>query len=288
MMAAAAPANASLESRICLFTDHLGGFEYREVAKMLAELKVSGPDLTLRGGGLVKPERVNEDLPKAAAIFKDHGLSIPMITTAITTADATARSVLSAATRAGIGFYKLGYYHYKDLDRWQETLAETRTNLQGLARLGSELGIRGGVHNHAGNTVGCDLWDSWEALQQVDSSRIGFFFDPAHATIEGGGAGWKLSFRRLKPRLFMVAVKDFVFEKSAAGWKSRWVPLGQGMVRWPEFFQLLKSAEFPGPLSLHIEYDPGGSGKTERYDRALEAGARDLQFLRKSLREAGL
>ena len=52
------------------------------------------------------------------------------------------------------------------------------------------------------------------------------------------------------------------------------------MVNWPEFFTLLKSISFPGPISLHIEYDPGGKSKTERYDKALEAAARDLRFLR--------
>lgn len=286
MAAAPAAAAGSLESRICLFTDHLGGFEYLDVARMLSELKVTGPDLTVRGGGLVKPDRVLEDLPKAARIFKDHGLTIPMITTNVTTADAGARTLLSTAAKAGVKYYKVGYYPYKDLDRWKETIDSTRRDLQLLAKLNQELNIQGGVHNHAGNTVGCDLWDSWEALQQVDPARIGFFFDPAHAAIEGGGSGWKISFRRLKPRLFMVALKDYVFDKTPSGYKSRWVPLGQGMVRFPEVIQQLKAVNFPGPISLHIEYDPGGSTKTQRYDRALEAAAADLRFLRKQLQEA--
>jgi hypothetical protein len=55
------------------------------------------------------------------------------------------------------------------------------------------------------------------------------------------------------------------------------------MVDWDTAIPLIKTAAFPGPISLHIEYDPGGKTKTERYDRALEAGARDLRFLRPKL-----
>ncbi len=55
---------SDLGSRICVFTDHLAGFPYEDVARMLRDLKVAGPDLTVRPGGLVKPERVSEDLPR--------------------------------------------------------------------------------------------------------------------------------------------------------------------------------------------------------------------------------
>jgi hypothetical protein len=52
ILSAAAPAIAAapnLSSRICLFTDHLAGFSYGEVARMLKDLGVSGPDLTAVG-----------------------------------------------------------------------------------------------------------------------------------------------------------------------------------------------------------------------------------------------
>jgi sugar phosphate isomerase/epimerase len=81
----------------------------------------------------------------------------------------------------------------------------------------------------------------------------------------------------------MLAIKDFVWEKGDKGWRTRWVPLGEGMVQWPAFFELLRSTKFSGPISLHIEYDPGGSTKTERYDRSLSAADNDLKFLRTHL-----
>ncbi len=81
----------------------------------------------------------------------------------------------------------------------------------------------------------------------------------------------------------MVAIKDFVWEKVAGQWRTRWVPLGQGMVNWPDFFRLLARILFPGPISLHIEYDPGGATKAERFENSLAAAQRDLTFLRQQL-----
>jgi sugar phosphate isomerase/epimerase len=271
-------------SRVCLFTDHLEGFSYQEVARMLKDLAVSGPDLTVRRGGLVAPERVREELPRAFRIFQEHGLAVPMITTAITSAaDASARGVLETASGLGIRYYKLGYFAYKDLAQWRETIEATRGSLHELARLGAQLDLRAGMHNHAGDSVGCSIWDSWEALRDVDINRVGFYFDPAQATIEGGKTGWNLGFRRIAPRLFMVAIKDFVWEKTGQGWRTRWVPLGEGLMNWSGFFALLKATPFPGPISLHIEYDPGGKTKPERYDRSFEAAARDFAFLKRHL-----
>ncbi len=290
MAASAASSSAApsdLSSRVCLFTDHLAAFSYEEVGRMLKDLGVTGPDLTVRNGGLVQPATVATDLPRAVETFAKHSLTVAMMTTTVRSADdPLTRGVLETAAKLGIRYYKLGYYHYDDLARWRETIDSTRGALQGLAKLGARLDLRAGMHNHAGDSVGCSLWDSWEAMQGVDPNRVGFFFDPSHATIEGGNTGWNLNFRRIAPRLFMVAIKDFVWEKTSQGWRTRWAPLGEGLVKWPAFCALLKSTPFAGPISLHIEYDPGGKRKTERYDRSFEAAARDLQFLKRHLAAA--
>lgn len=285
--AAALPAQQQTDqaSRICLFTDHLAGFSYTEVARMLKELGVSGPDLTVRQGGLVAPERVATELPKALEAFKKQSLSIPMMTTTITTAqDPLNRKVLETASKLGIRYYKLGYFAYKDMARWRETIDATSGALRELAKLGTALDIRAGMHNHSGESVGCTMWDSWDAMRDVDPKRVGFQYDPSHATIEGGLNGWNLNLRRVTPRIFMMAIKDYLWEKTPKGWYRRWVPLGEGMVNWTAFFPLLRATSFPGPISLHIEYDPGGKTLNERYDRSLAAAAKDLQFLKRNLK----
>jgi L-ribulose-5-phosphate 3-epimerase len=276
----------ALADRICLFTDHLDdfGYSYADVARMLKQLRIAGPDLTVRPGGLVLPERVAEDLPKAVAAFRDAGLAVPMISTGLTSAnDPAANATLSTAGKLGIRYFKLGYYGYDDVEQWQARLAATRKNLEGLLSLSRRAGLIAGFHNHSGASVGGALWDSWELLSGLAPEAIGFYFDAAQATIEGGNHAWKLGLARLAPRLVMVAIKDFVWEKSGGQWRTRWVPLGQGMVRWTEFFAMLRKIPFDGPISLHIEYDPGGANKMARFENSLAAAERDLRFLREQL-----
>jgi sugar phosphate isomerase/epimerase len=151
--------------------------------------------------------------------------------------------------------------------------------------LGRESKIVAGFHNHAGG-IGGAIWDSWELLRSLDPAGVGFYFDPAHASIEGARQAWKLNFQRISSRLKMVALKDYVWEKTAKGWQSRWCPLGEGMVNWTEFFGALAKTKFPGPISVHIEYDPGGSTRMERLDNSLAAAQRDIGFVRKHLAQA--
>src|SRR5262245_28647252 len=219
----------SFEDRLCLFTDHLAGFEYTEVARMLKQLGVTGPDLTVRPGGLVLPERVTEDLPKAARGFQEHGLHIPMITTGITSrSDPAAGPTLTSAAKLGIRYYKLGYYRYEDLRDWRSKLESTCRDLEGLIEVGRTLEIQAGFHNPSGPFVGGALWDSCEILSPLDPQWVGFYFDPAQATIEGGKSAWSLGFHPISERLKMVAIKDFAWEKVKGEWRTRWVPLGQG------------------------------------------------------------
>ena len=279
------PPASPLAKRLCLFTDHLddAGYSYAEVASMLAQLKIAGPDLTVRPGGLVPPDRVAQELPKAATAFRDLGMTIPMITTNLTKADdPTARPILTAMGQLGISYYKLGYYHYDDLARWESDLQARRQELSGLLDLARKFKVVAGLHNHAGGLGGA-LWDAWELLRPLDASSVGFYFDPAHASIEGAKQAWKLNFQRVAPRLKMVALKDYVWEKTAKGWQTRWCPLGEGMVNWPEFFAVLSKVSFPGPVSIHIEYDPGGSTKLQRIDNSLAAAEQDIAFVKKHL-----
>lgn len=278
-----------VQERICLFTDHLDhfGYTYSEVAKMLSPLKIAGPDLTVRPGSVVSPAHVTEELPKAAAAFRDQGLSIPMVSTNLTSAnDATARPTLTAMKELGIRYFKLGYYHYHELAKWETELEALRKSLAGLVELGGQFNTVAGFHNHAGPGVGGALWDAWALLQPLNPANVGFYFDPAHASIEGAKHAWKLNLQRISARLKMVAVKDYVWEKSKTGWQTRWCPLGEGMVNWSEFFRQLAQYPFPGPLSVHIEYDPGGATRMERIDNSLAAAQHDIAFVRRHLDQA--
>ncbi|MBI3684140.1 MAG: sugar phosphate isomerase/epimerase [Acidobacteria bacterium] len=276
---AAAAGAAPAMPPLCIFSKHLAGLNYDQLGKVSKDLGFDGVDLAVRPGGHVLPAQVTEGLPRAFEAIHGHGVSVPMITTALTrSSDPAARPTLSTAGRLKIGCFKTGYEYYRGVDL-EKKLAEVKEATRGLAEMAREYGIALGFHNHSGDYVGAPVWDTREILAGLDPKWAGYYFDPGHATVEGGLQGWALSLRMALPRIKMVAVKDFVWEKSGGKWKVKWAPLGEGMVDWPAVFGMLAKARFPGPVSLHLEYQAAD-------ERA--AMAKDLEYLRKQVRAAYL
>jgi len=259
---------------LCLFSKHLPKLNYSELAHTVKQMGFDGVDLTVRAEGHVLPARVTEDLPKAVETLRGAGLTIPMITTELTSgSDPAARPTIETAARLGVPRFKLGYSHYRDSESIDARLGEVRRDLTGLVAMAKEHGITAGFHNHSGPYVGAAVWDIRAIIGDMDPKAIGYYFDPCHATAEGGEGGWKIALRMALPRIQMVAIKDFVWEKEGGKWKMRMCPLGQGMVRWQEVFAILAAGRFMGPISMHAEYEP--------VDEA--SMARDFAFLRKEV-----
>jgi len=270
---------------VCLFSKPLQTMPWPRLAQAVKQIGFTGIDLTVRPGGHVLPERVTEDLPAALEALRKEGLDLPMITTELLSLrDPAAETTLAAAGRLGIPYCKPGYYKYKFVNVRAE-LHEVAADFQGLATLAQSKQVRMGFHNHTGN-VGGPVWDIAEILAGLDPKWAGYYFDPGHAVAEGGGAGWKVVLNRIAPHIFMTSIKDFVWERSNQGWREHWVPLGEGMVDWKYYFSELRRTQFHGPISLHIEYNPGGATPSAKEDNLLAAAQRDLQFLWKALREA--
>lgn len=277
--AAVAPVAGSEGKRpaLCIFSKHLAQFQNEQLARKAKEIGFDGVDLTVRPKGHVEPERAAGDLPRIVEILREAGLSVPMITTDLTSpAHPTARPILSTAAKLKIPFYKLGYWYYRERDP-ETVLAEVKPALDGLVAIARQYGIVTGFHNHSDLYVGSAVWDIRELIRDLDPKWVGCYFDPGHATIEGGLGGWQESLRLVMPRLKMVALKDFYWEKGDGRWRPRWCPMGEGMVNWPKVFAAFASARFDGPLSLHVEYE----AKDE-----LAAMARDVEFIRKQMQQA--
>ncbi len=285
--AAAAPAAPTSKPTLCLFSKHLPYLGYDELAKTLRDLGFGGCDLTVRDGGHVLPQNVARDLPKAHAALKSQGIAVPMITTGLLSIDdPAARPTLYTAAELGVPYFKLGYYRYRDLNKLDETLASVKRDLDGLVGLAQHAKIQGGFHNHSGTYVGSAMWDHWLLLRDLDPSVIGFYFDPCHATIEGGVGGWEIGFHRLAGRINMVACKDFYWDKVGGEWKAVMCPLGEGKVDYPKFFKMLAASGFNGPISLHLEYDieaPNEKAKREKERQAIE---RDFAYLKSEFDKA--
>jgi sugar phosphate isomerase/epimerase len=270
---------------LCLFSKPLPELDWRALAKAAKAVGFDGIDLTVRPGGHVKPERAAVDLPKAVEMIRAEGLQVPMITTGLTSVDdPTARPILSTAGKLSIPFFKVGYYQYKLVDVRRE-LAETGAQFRGLIRMSQQYGIQAGYHNHE-EYIGAAVWDMASIIEPLDPKWVGFYFDPRHATAEGGVGCWKIATNLVKSRLKMVAVKDFRWENTEKGWEDNNCPLGDGMVNWKYFMKELAGGGFNGPISLHHEYEVPGDTQEARRENILANLRHDLQFLKDRLNEA--
>jgi sugar phosphate isomerase/epimerase len=277
--------NAGFRGSLCFFSKHLPRMNARELGRSLKALGFDGVDLAVRPGGHVDPKRVAIDLPAFVESIRHEGLAVPMITTELLSdADPVAQPTLETAARLKIPFYKTGYYRYRFVDPRKER-EDAGRQLRGLADLSRRYGMRLGYHNHAGY-IGGPVWDFAPFIESLDASAAGYYFDVRHAVVEGGDAGWRTAFDLVAPRLSMISLKDFFWEKNGTSWRQRHCPMGGGMVDWPRFFAMLAKARFHGPVSLHVEYEVTGTTPAAQQENMLAAAERDFAFVKARIAEA--
>jgi len=282
----AQPAQAAPKLKVTIFSKHLQFVQGEELAQAAASLGFDGVDITVRKGGHVAPERVKQELPGLVAAIRQHGLEVPMVTTDILDSETPfAEDIVRTAAELGIRHYRFGGFKYEANQPYPAQLEALRPRLAKLAALNARYQSCAMYHTHSGvGLVGASIWDLYMVMRDLDPKAVGVNFDVAHATIEGGIGGWINSFRITGPHLRGIAVKDFVWAKDAKGkWKEQWVPLGEGMVHWSEFWGMVKQAGFDGPLQVHFEYP-----LPEAREGTYAAMKRDLAALRAQLAKASL
>jgi L-ribulose-5-phosphate 3-epimerase len=284
--------------KLSIFSKHLQWLDYKEMAKVVAELGFDGVDLTVRPEGHVLPERVEEDLPKAAEAINKAGKKIYMLTTAITSADdPITEKILKTASSLGIHHYRMGYGHYDESLSVEENISSIQVKLAGLAKLNEKYSVSGEYQNHSGVAkegiyFGAAIWDLAEVLKKINSKWLGSQYDIYHAYIEGANT-WPIGMKLISPYIRSIDMKDFFWLKKDGKWISETVPLGEGMVDFKRYFGLMKQYGINVPVSLHYEYPLGGAEHgafelTMKRDDVISAMAKDLETLKRYLKEANL
>jgi len=270
-----------------MFSKHLAPLSVEDAAKTVADIGFEGLDLTVRPGGHVEPENVREQLPAAVEAVRALGLDIPMITTSIVSAqDAHADAIFATAAACGIHDLKLGYWQYEGFGSVRRQMEEIKDALDGIAELASRHGVRANLHIHSGDFMTADAAVVWQFLVGRDPDVIGAYIDPGHMAVEGGAAGWRIGMDLLTPWINIVAIKDMAWEHSfdeALGkerWRTRMVPLTQGLVPWPEVFAHLDDIGFDGTVSLHSEYQGSHSWRDLTLDELLAQTREDLAYIK--------
>ncbi len=282
---------------VCLFSKHVQWTGISEAARLAASLGFDGVDWTVRKGGHVEPERVEEDLPNAVEATRKAGITTPMITSGIVDASSPqAERVIKTCAALGIRRYRWGGFKYTADRPIPAQLDEFQRRVRDLAALNQRYGVCAMYHTHSGrDQVGASFWDLYWLLKPFSPESVSVNFDIGHATVEGGLGGWLHSARLLLPYTRGIAIKDVRWGKNSKG---RWAPdfcaLSQGMAHFDEFFSMVRTAGFHGPLQLHFEYDELGGADTGKRELTVtresvtEIFRRDLIVLHGILGKAGL
>jgi sugar phosphate isomerase/epimerase len=249
---------------------------FEESADITAEAGLDGVDSPVRPAGEVLPERAEEDLPKYVEMLRRRNLTLPLMTTAITsTGSPQAEALLRLAKKLGIQYYRLGFIQRQAEASAAKQMAEVRAQLKELVALNKEIGICGLLQNHspAGSTVyfGGDLSELREAVEGFAPEQLGIAFDIGHA-LRVHGDDWRERFEKLRTHFKIAYVKDVQR-------KGDWVALGKGDIGKTEYFRLLKEMGYSAPVSLHIEYEWAENGKKNR-DLLLKVLKENSQVLR--------
>jgi len=291
--AIARPQNKQEPISLHVFSKHLQFLDYNHAAEAAAEMGFDGVDLAVRPKGHVLPENVTTDLPKAVEAIKKQGLQAKMMTTALVDPDVGHnKKLLQTASELGIQYYRTNWLKYPDQVNIPDFLNDCKKKLDKLARFNQKLGLYGSYQNHSGrHYMGAPIWDLAKVLTEINSPHLGNQYDIRHATVEGGQA-WPISLQFIQPHINTLVIKDFRWEKVNGKWSVYNTPIGEGMVDFKTFFSLLKQMNISGPMSVHYEYPMPEENRQlsekEKLSRTKEVMKKDLDEIRKLLKEAGL
>jgi sugar phosphate isomerase/epimerase len=261
--------------RFVYFTKMLKGMSLPAMAAFLKEAGVSGADFAVRPGFPVAPTDPAAKYDEAVRVFRDHGLSVPLVsapTDLIDPRSEAARHLFDNCGKVGVQYVKIGYFPYR-AGPYEQELSEARRRLAGFVELAKKTNVRALYHTHSGAHLGSNGESMRTLLVDLDPHFIGAYIDTGHQAI--GGAPFSLAVNAVAEWFAAVAIKDVLWERSGAGWKRAVHPAGEGFVHWADVATTLKRKQFSGVVSLHGEYET-----TTMADR-LEKAKAEVAFLRK-------
>jgi len=269
---------------VCLYSRVLIEIGQVDLPMVIGGLGFDGVDLSVEPGGHVPPEKAGNFLMPALEGLTGRGIDVPMITTALTSLeDKDAENVLGLASYIRVPFFRPGHWKFTGSPAIEMQLGLVQRQIAGLAQLARATNMVMGIHNFVDGAEGAAVDhpegaavpDIARVIRPIDPHLVGYCFDAGYATAQGGSNGFAAALELALPRLKMVAVRDFQWDREGGAVPKDAVPrmvpcpLGEGVVDWPKFFAALAKARFAGPVSLHIDYQPKAKTAAIRKDLAF-------------------
>ena len=268
-----------LTPAVCLYSKVLIKVGVIDLPMIVQGLGFDGVDLSVEPGGHILPDKADYHLMPALEAFTGIGLDVPMLTTSLTKAqEKDSQEVLGLATYIGVPYFRPGHWKCTGSPAIEMQLPLVQREMAFMAQLARYTKMAMGVHNYMDGAEGAAVADIDRVIHPIDPQWVGYDFDVAHATEEGGATGFDAPLALALPRLKMVTVRDFKWNQVGDGPKTaKPCPLGDGVVDFPKFFAALAKARFAGPVTLPVDHSPGGE---------MDAVKHDLAFVRKQIAAA--
>lgn len=265
-----------------MFSKHLDllGLSLEEVARDMKEMGFDGMDLTVRPGGRIEPHEVEHKLPDAVATIEQMGLSVPMITTGITSIHSPyAEAIFGTAAECGIPALKLGYWRLQDPAEFWTMYENATVWLDGIQSLAMQYGVSANIHMHSGPYISAYPPVVYMLLEGRDPRYVGAYVDSGHMVIEGGRDGWRQGLVMLGPYINLVALKGYswVCERDENGkltYDLQMLGFEESQQDWSQFLQIIKSFGYDGTVSLHSEYGE------MNHEQLIDQTQRDLDYIK--------
>ncbi len=262
-----------------MFTKHLQGLDVPGIMESLKSVGVEGADLCTRPGYPINPDNVDKELPKAAKMFADEGLCIPLVTTPgdLTTTDVDyAERMYAGCGEAGVANIKLGYWHWSpDGPDFWEYVGTIHKELEKFSRLSEKYGPKTCIHNHSGRSMGLNSSAVMTLVKGFDPKYVGVFADTGHLSICGEPI--EMALEIVREYLSVISFKDLMRNPGDKGGKV--VRMGKGFVDWKTALKTLKAMDYDGPVTFHSEY----SG--EPAESVIDLARVDVRFINRLIQE---
>lgn len=243
---------------IIVFTKSFKERTIKQLAEDILYMGAQGADMAIREGYPVEPENIEKKLPEAVRVFKDAGISIPMVTSPGGMTDPSngnTEKFVETLSACGIKLLKIGYWTVEE-GEYRRTLKKARQALEKWSVISEKYGVKILLHTHSGPYIGSNAASMTDMLEGFSPKHIGAYPDTAHLSFSGEPLF--MVFEILQDYLSAIGIKDFCKElKDVEGkktWQRKIVPVGEGFSEWNALGQLIKKHRFDGPFSFHSEY----------------------------------
>ena len=233
----------------------------RGLAGLIREVGLDTTNLVVRDGYWVTPANLERDTARFVREMAGQGVEIRFATTSY-----TARQLIDDPTplkvfaNHGIRAFRIGYFDYKPPQDVRAAMGEANELLRRLAGLCEQHAVRAIYQLHH-NTLVASPSAAAVLLEGVPPAAVGLELDPGNQTHEGH-ENYQRTVDLLRPHIAWAVCKDSILVQDKSrldapdkGWRRRWAPAQEGVVRWDHFFAALASIDFNGVLKLMPFYD---------------------------------